>query len=84
MSTPLETIIRPNTDDPSDATRYYTPNQGSNTPIRIKIGFKGSIKTLSLSLSMTQTSKVGQANMENAPAFSAGLAGSLASIDFPV
>lgn len=82
MSTPLESVLRPFGDVPP--TPYTTPGEGSQTPIRIKIGFKGSIKTLSLSLSITQTSKVGQANMENAPLGSAGLAGALASIVFPV
>lgn len=65
MSTPLEGILRPFADVPP--TVYTTPGEGSQTPIRIKIGFKGSIKTLSLSLSITQTSKAGQAHMENPP-----------------
>lgn len=67
MSTALEGIVRPFTDRDVTPTRYTEPGSGSVPPVRLQIGFRGQIKTLSWSISASVTFKMGQAHYEKPP-----------------
>lgn len=73
MSTPLEGIIRPFTDQDVTPSPYTKPGQGSKPQIRLQIGYVGQVKTLGFSMSSTVTYKMGQAHTETAPANSESL-----------
>jgi hypothetical protein len=67
MSTPLEGIIRPFSDQNVQPSPYTKPGQGSTPQIRLQVGYVGQVKTLGWSMSATTTFKMGQAHTESAP-----------------
>jgi hypothetical protein len=60
----MEGIVRPFTEHPVTPTPFTKPGAGSNEAVRLAIGFKGAIKTLSYSFSCTVTTKMGQVHKE--------------------
>jgi hypothetical protein len=73
MSTPLEGIIRPFSDQSVEPSGYTKPGQGSAPMVRLQIGFVGEVKALGWSMSATTTFKMGQAHHEVPPNQSAAL-----------
>lgn len=73
MSTPLEGIIRPFADQDVTPSPFTRAGQGSTPMVRLQIGYVGSIKTYSWNVSITQTTKMGQAHHETNPSNSAAL-----------
>jgi hypothetical protein len=63
----LEHIIRPFTDQNVSPTPFVKPGEASHPMIRIPIGFKGTIKTMSYSMSFTCTSSMFQRHTEKKP-----------------
>lgn len=63
----LEGIVRPFTEQNVTPTPFTKPGAGSNEVVRIPIGFKGAIKTLSYSFSITVSTKMGQVHTEKPP-----------------
>ena len=78
MSTPLEGIIRPYQDETITPTPFTKPGAAREPMVRLQIGYSGSIKTLSWSMSASQTTKMGQAHYEAPPTSSASLQDQLA------
>lgn len=79
MSTPLEGIVRPFVGDNVFPTPYTKPGESGAQMVRIAIGFQGSLKTMGYSLSVTSSSKMGQAHKEKPPDNSAALQRQLAA-----
>lgn len=73
MSTPLEGIIRPFTDDGVTPTRFTKPGAQPNELVRLALGFQGSLKTIGYSFSCTMSTKMGQTHKEKPPQASAAL-----------
>lgn len=73
MGTQLESVFGPFL--PQDVTpqRFTKPGQGSVPMVRIAVGYVGSVKTLGVSVSITTTSKLGQAHHEKPPTNSESL-----------
>lgn len=67
MSTPLEGIVRPFGDRNVFPTPFTKPGQQGSEFVRVAIGFQGSLKTIGYSLSVTQSTKMGQTHHEKPP-----------------
>lgn len=73
----LEQIVRPFADRNVTPTRFTKPGAQASEMVRVAIGFQGTLKTISYSLSATLTLKMGQKHKEKAPAHSQALQSAL-------
>lgn len=63
----LEQIIRPFTDQGVSPRAFDKPGEASTPMVRLAIGFQGSVKTMSYSLSWTVTLSMFQQHTEKKP-----------------
>jgi hypothetical protein len=73
MATPLEGVVRPFADADVTPTKFTRPGAASVPMVHVKVGFTGSVKTASWSVSTTITTKMGQKHVEKAPTWSDSL-----------